>query len=221
MKRIIFILTMILFCFCLFSCRYSAGFIENYELNFTDEEHINNIRPRIEKEYSIQRHEYELIPLYNQNEKLSCFLVNFADGGFAYFKINFDFKPPKLAPNSLDRLYYHAYLNGVFKTQGWAFNEVINGGWHIEKDENGRDIRHRENHFEYSNIDKNLKWYLIEAKAENEDKVDPYEQLFIPAIKVDGIFIDVISMKQIKFYFDQENYIYYDIVFVGPHKFYI
>ena len=123
---------------------------------------------RIEKEYSIQRHEYELIPLYNQNEKLSCFLVNFADGGFAYFKINFDFKPPKLAPNSLDRLYYHAFRNYTFKTKGWAFNEVINGAWYVEKDENGRDIRHRENHFEYSNIDKNLKWYLIEAKAENE-----------------------------------------------------
>ena len=77
---------------------------------------------------------------YNQNEKLSCFLVNFADGGFAYFKINFDFKPPKLAPNSLDRLYYHASQNYTFKTKGWAFNEVINGGWYVEKDENGNPV---------------------------------------------------------------------------------
>ena len=218
MKRIIFILTMILFCFCLFSCRYSAGVIENYELNFTDEEHINNIRPRIEKEYSIQRDEYELIPLYNQNEKLSCFLVNFADGGFAYFKINFDFKPPKLAPNSLDRLYYHVSENYTFKTKGWAKVEVIDGVIHIEKDENGRDIRHRENHFEYLNIDKNQKWYLVEVEVKGDRK--NYKK-YIPAIKVDGKFIDVISMKKIKFYLDSENYIFYDIRFYGPHIFYI
>lgn len=159
-----------------------------------------------------------MIPLYNQNEKLSCFLVNFADGGFAYFKINFDFKPPKLAPNSLDRLYYHASQNYTLKTKGWAFNEVINGGWHVEKDENGRDIRHRENHFEYSNIDKNQKWYLVEVEVKGYSK-NHIE--YIPAIKVDGIFIDVISMKKIKFYIDSENYIFYDIDFYAPHKFYI
>ena len=207
---------MILFCFCLFSCQYSAGVIENYELNFTDEEHINNIRPRIEKEYSIQRDEYELIPLYNQNEKLSCFLVNFADGGFAYFKINFDFKPPKLAPNSLDRLYYHVSENYTFKTKGWAKVEVIDGVIHIEKDENGRDIRHRENHFEYLNIDKNQKWYLVEVEVKGDRK--NYKK-YIPAIKVDGRFIDVISMKKIKFYLDSENYIYYGINFYGPHEY--
>jgi hypothetical protein len=207
---------MILFCFCLFSCQYSAGVIENYELNFTDEEHINNIRPRIEKEYSIQRDEYELIPLYNQNEKLSCFLVNFVDGGFAYFKINFDFKPPKLAPNSLDRLYYHASQNYTLKTKGWAKVEVIDGIIHIEKDENGRDIRHRENHFEYSNIDKNQKWYLVEVEVKGDRK--NYKK-YIPAIKVDGIFINVIRMNKIKFYFDSENYIYYDIDFYGPHEY--
>ncbi|MBR2138285.1 MAG: hypothetical protein IJ966_03185 [Bacilli bacterium] len=218
MKRIIFILTMILFCFCLFSCRYSAGFIEDYELNFTDEEHINNIRPRIEKEYSIQRHEYELIPLYNQNEKLSCFLVNFADGGFSYFKIDFDFKPPKLAPNSLDRLYYHAYLNYIFKTKGWAKVEVIDGASHIEKDEYGNEIRHRDNQFKYSNIDKNQKWYLVEVEVKGDSK--NYIE-YIPAIKVDGIFIDVVTMEEIKLYLDIATYNEYQITFVGPHKFYI
>ena len=215
MKRIIFILTMILFCFCLFSCQYSAGFIENYELNFTDEEHINNIRPRIEKAYSIQRHEYELIPLYNQNEKLSCFLVNFADGGFSYFKIDFDFKPPKLAPNSLDRLYYHASANYTFKTKGWVIDNVINGCSHVEKDENGKEIRYRDNHFKTSNIDKNLKWYLVELEYDYNNHI---YYLYIPAIKVDGIFINVVSGKAINFFVDSENFIEYEIRFYGPHK---
>lgn len=54
---------------------------------YTDEEHINNVRKIIEENYLNEGKTYELRPLYNNDDKLQYFVVDFSNNDFMYIKI--------------------------------------------------------------------------------------------------------------------------------------
>ena len=210
MKKIIFILTLLMFCFCLIGCHpgYSYDYVETH---FTEDELIENVGSRIEKHFSIRSQDYEITPLYDQNEKLTTFLVEFSNGGFTYIRINYHFLPAELKPFDLYGLYAICYMSPNLIREGWYTTEVVDGIGYVEKDEEDRIIKIRDNHFKCSNIDKNQRWYLVELELE---RFEQSYYFYIPAIKVDGIFINVITMEPVNYNVDHNNYVDYNIYFI-------
>ena len=60
--------------------------------NYTEKEHLQRVKKRVEERYfsgdgAYEYTDYEIYPVYNENDKLGYFLVEFAPCGFVYIMI--------------------------------------------------------------------------------------------------------------------------------------
>ena len=107
---------------------------------YTDEEHINNVRKIIERKYLDDDETYELRPLYNNDDKLQYFVVDFSNNDFFYIEIMDE-----------EKYYLHSlYIKSVDEGSWSKVVDVVNGHMIFEKDSEG--------HYVY-NYKKSNRWY--------------------------------------------------------------
>ncbi len=133
-----------------------------------EEKHATRIEKRIQKQYIEESGEFtsfDLYPLYDENDKLKYFLVEFEPCGFLYIEI---------------RTNKNAFLD-IFSGLG---DYIISRSKKWE-DKNGKI--HYESHFKVANIE-NKKRYLIEVYKEGSTYI-------IPAVKIEEKYVSVASLN--------------------------
>lgn len=182
MKRVLIMCFMLVIVFVLVGC--------DTKNKYSDEEHINNISKIIEKKYLGHDVTYKLRPIYNINDKLSYFVVDFSSDTYFYIKIQ-----------EKDNSAFFGYSLYTKDTTGknsgpWKKSKFIevNGITieQFEKDEIGNDIFYYNSHFEVANIDNNTKCYLIELRNSDNN--------LIPAIKVGNGYLNLITDSEFDIY---------------------
>ena len=144
---------------------------------YTDEEHINNVRKIIERKYLDDDETYELRPLYNNDDKLQYFVVDFSNNDFFYIKIVDD-----------EKYYLHSlYIRSVDEGSWSKVVDVVNGQAIYETDESGQSIRNYKSHFKTANIPSNTRGYLIKTTGSAS---------LVPSIKVGDKYLDLITMQE-------------------------
>lgn len=169
MKRIIGLL-------CLFFIVISLSGCDK-AIYYTDEEHINNVRKIIEEKYLDDGETYELRPLYNNEDKLQYFVVDFSNNDFFYIKIMDE-----------EKYYLHSlYIKSVDEGSWSKVVDVINGQMIEETDESGNLILYYNSHFKAANIPSDTRGYLIKTIISNA---------LVPSIKVGDNYLDLITMQE-------------------------
>ena len=144
---------------------------------YTDEEHINNVRKIIERKYLDDDETYELRPLYNNDDKLQYFVVDFSNNDFFYIEIMDE-----------EKYYLHSlYIKSMETGPGVRVVDVINGQMIYETDESGQSIRNYKSHFKTANIPSDTRGYLIKTIISSA---------LVPSIKVGDKYLDLITMQE-------------------------
>ena len=185
-KKIVFIIfvviQIIVLQFSLTACAQSVD-------AFSEEEHIQRISERIEKRFMTGQTDYTsftVYPLYSQDEKLTCFLVEFEPCLFFFVGFN----PARSLPfRSMYRISATEYWEShtwspytVDETNSQPFPETDKC---YKVDENGNKICYSKSPYSVTqNLDK--KKYLIET-----------EDGYIFAIKNNDLYINLISLTEI------------------------
>ena len=169
MKRIIGLLCLIFIVIASSGCKKAKY--------YTDEEHINNVRKIIERKYLDDDATYELRPLYNNDDQLQYFVVDFSNNDFFYIKIVDE-----------EKYYLHSLYIKSMETGPWVrVVDVINGKMIYETDESGQSIRNYKSHFKVANIPSNTRGYLIKTIISSA---------LVPSIKVGDKYLDLITMQE-------------------------
>lgn len=173
MKKILLMFFMAVIAFTLVGCKTKN--------KYTDEEHIKNVSKIIEEKYLKNDITYKLRPLYDKNDKLSYFVVDFSNDTYFYIKI----QEKDLSAFFGQSLYTKDTADN--NSGPWQKYKVIEeDGTFVkqwEKDENGNNIYYYNSHFEVANIDTNTKCYLID---------DSFNRLY-PAIKIGNEYLNLIT----------------------------
>lgn len=169
MKRIIGLLCLIFIVIASSGCKKAKY--------YTDEEHTNNVRKIIEEKYLKDGETYELRPLYNNDDKLQYFVVDFSNNDFFYIEIMDE-----------EKYYLHSLYIKSMETGPWVrVVDVINGKMIYETDESGQSIRNYKSHFKTANIPSDTRGYLIKTIISSA---------LVPSIKVGDKYLDLITMQE-------------------------
>lgn len=155
--------------------------------DYTVEEHIAKVSKKVEARYfaddgKYEYTDYEVYPLYNENDELEYFLVEFQPFGYVYIWI----WEPSFLPGDL------AYYRAVGpESEVWQrYTVAENAGDDIsdeeiiwEVDKNGEYIYYQDSHFKVAGIE-NEKRYLLRAEADK-----------IPAVKRNGGYLNLFTMQ--------------------------
>lgn len=159
--------------------------------SYTEEEHIKRISKIIEKDYLDEGVTYEIRTLYDHNDNLAYFVVDFSNDTYFYIKLeekDFSF----LWGHSM---YVKDTLGKVSNSSPWRKVKCVERDGEIieeyEKDELGNDIYYYNSHFKVANIDKDTRCYLIKLF---------HTQRFVPAIKQGDNFLNLITMEEFSYY---------------------
>ena len=157
--------------------------------DYSEEEHIKKVSNIIEEKYIKDGITYKLRPLYDENDKLSYFVVDFSDNTYFYIKIQEKDRSclfgHSLYTKDTTRNNSGPWRKSIFKEVN---GEVVE---EFEKDESGNDILYNNSHFEVANIETNQKCYLIKLFNNNE---------LVPAIKEGDKFINIITNTEYNIY---------------------
>ena len=159
--------------------------------DYTTEQHIQRMSERIEKRFMAEDNEkwtgFEIKPLYNENEELNIFLVEFEPYGYLYVLLcdesnkvfgwlGMSTSMYTLSNSTITRTWSPYTLNSTTSEKEWIL------------DEEGNKIVYNRSPFYVANAG-NAKYYFLE----NEDGY------YIPAIKTDEDFINLISGEKFRF----------------------
>lgn len=169
MKRIIGLLCLIFIVIASSGCKKAKY--------YTDEEHTNNVRKIIEEKYLKDGETYELRPLYNNDDKLQYFVVDFSNNDFIYVKIM----------EQENFLQHKLYMQSVGECPWSRVVDVVNGQMIYETDESGQSIRNYNSHFKVANIPSETRGYLIRTAVSTA---------LVPSIKVGDKYLDLITMQE-------------------------
>ena len=169
MKRIIGLLCLIFIVIASSGCKKAKY--------YTDEEHTNNVRKIIEEKYLKDGETYELRPLYNNDDKLQYFVVDFSNNDFIYVKIM----------EQENFLQHKLYMQSVGGCPWSRVVDVVNGQMIYETDESGQSIRNYNSHFKVANIPSDTRGYLIRTAVSTA---------LVPSIKVGDKYLDLITMQE-------------------------
>ena len=181
MKKIFMILTCLILLICLGGCKKSS--------DFSEKEHTRRIEKLIEKRYfkgdNLYK-SYELYPVYNENDVLSYYIIEFEPNDYVYIKIN---------ENDLSS-WYGVSMYTRFDGQKWQRYKInYNSGDTIEDeeklweiDEHGNYIYYNCSHYKAANV-KSDKRYLLKIKQGGRDG-------YIPALKKHNKYLNLISMEE-------------------------
>lgn len=147
----------------------------------SEKRHIERVSKRVEKRYMTKDSKYDytdytVYPLYDENDKLGYFLVEFEPYGFVYVIIR-----------EKQRIVYSMYSRG--SGEGWPWQRytvVEDGKMQFEVDENGEEIFYRDSHFKVAGIE-NDKRYLFRVN---------HQYGYIPAVKRGDKYLNLVSMEE-------------------------
>ena len=169
MKKVVWILCVFFIVIALSGCKKAKY--------YTDEEHINNVRKIIERKYLDDDETYELRPLYNNDDQLQYFVVDFSNNDFMYIKIVDE-----------EKYYLHSlYIRNVDEGSWSKVVDVVNGKVIYETDESGNPILYYNSHFKVANIPNDTRGYLIKTTGSAS---------LVPSIKVGDNYLDLITMQE-------------------------
>ena len=142
---------------------------------FSEKTHIKKVSKIIEEKYLEEGVTYKLRPLYDNNDELSYFVVEFSDDTFLYIKIqdwNAFLTGQKLYTKDTTR-----QRSGAWKRAKYV-EENGKSKVEYEKDENGNDVIYYKSHFKEANINEDTKVISVDEEddwdmldSELDDKV--------------------------------------------------
>ena len=145
---------------------------------YSEKGHYRRIQKRIEERFieTGVHKEYELYPLYDENDKLKYFVVDFPTN-YHIIRIN------KYDLGCLGVSMYTLSINNP-----WQRYVLENGEKVYEKDKDGNDIFYNQSPYKVAGI-KDEKRYLIKIRqGSNSD--------YVPAVKRGDKYLNLISMKE-------------------------
>ena len=169
-----------------------AGCANEKISDYTVEEHIEKVSEKVEARYfaddgKYEYTDYEVYPLYDENDILKYFVVDFEPCGYVYIWVQ-----------ELNGVIAHElrYFRQVEEEDSvWRrYTIVENAGdnasddekiWEV--DENGEYIYYQDSHFKVAGID-NEKRYLVPIEQGGD-------RALIPAVKKNGKYLNLISME--------------------------
>ncbi len=162
--------------------------------SMTMEEHADLIYERVEDYYIGSGYYYykdytdfEAFPLYNQNDELTHFVVEFEPYGFVYVKINYK------AQSDSELYIIDAIEQSNRPWQRYTVNDS-DGEPIYEEDENGLVNRYN-SHYKEAEI-KGERRYLINIKLQ-DNIIGIYDSIYnIPAVKRGDKWLNLISMEE-------------------------
>ena len=178
---------------------------------YSEEQHINRITKRIEKKFGEQAYgdgtydSFEVYPLYNENEELFYFLVEFEPYGFAFVMLHKEFLFP------LQTMYHctsRLYIGHTF----WAYKQDENGAVDYVLDENGESISYTAR-----------SPYYVSGNLQERKYIFKVYGGYVCAVKEQDEFINVISGDVIDVEADdlEKHQVFLRINFWPDGKFYI
>lgn len=171
---------------------------------YTLEEHKQRIAQRVEERFMStgEYTSYSISPIYDENDKLTHFVVDFEPTGYIYVMLK---REDLFSGNSM----YMINIPTGEKMTAWTRYKIAmtkpasvngcswSGGSYIEIDgieyrywweinSEGEEIKHSDSYYNAANIDESEKRYLIKT-ADRE---------YVPAVKVNGKFLNLISLEE-------------------------
>ncbi|MFA5692074.1 MAG: hypothetical protein WC907_00530 [Acholeplasmataceae bacterium] len=148
---------------------------------FSEKTHLKNVEKRVKSRFD--DNDFLVYPLYNKDDKLTHFMIEFESGEFKFIKL---YKPDMisiLVPLfSGPRTMYRLGLNSNYPWQRYTYD--------ISLDENGNK-KYDEN-YEGTDLYNSP---FIEAGYENEKRYLLND--YVLAVKIDGKFFNLISMEYV------------------------
>lgn len=176
-----------------------APFMAGCSSMYSEEKHIERVSKRVEKRYMGENSPYTdltVYPLYDENDKLGYFVVEFEPYGYEYIKINkyadvgcnlfcmYTKSTTGTTPNLWRRWKTDAEVeNG----QNWQYNKRYSEGW-VETDESGEIIEYRDSHFKVADI-RDEKRHLLKVNQDGHSE-------YIPAVRRGEKWLNLVSMEE-------------------------
>lgn len=174
---------------------------------YTEEEHIKRISERVEKRYMGENSPYTdftVYPLYDENDKIGYFVVEFEPYGYVYVRLN-----PKESSSCRGT---DMYTRSTAENQPWIRYTIEEGAteqapdgygaiveykdMRFERDENGQCIVRRDSHYKVAGIQDEKRYLLyVEWRNANENTVGGY----VPAVKRGNRYLNLVSMQEMDF----------------------
>lgn len=182
MKKFIFVLLSILYIFIISSCTVTI-----IDINYTYEEHYQNVSEIIEKKYMYPKWgftSFELYPIYNEKDEHEYFLVEFEPYKFFYVRIK------KRIPSYANTCYYrsHEYSWSPYHVDKKQVDGRDSYYKTFELDEFNNRIIYNRSHFKQAGVE-NEKLYFLKPYTYNNGYL-------IPAVKRGDKFLNLISMEE-------------------------
>ena len=146
---------------------------------YSEKGHYRRIQKRIEERFieTGVHKEYELYPLYDEEDKLRYFVVEFSPTDYRVISINkYDFGC------------LGASMYSLFETNPWQRYVLENGEKVCEKDKDGNDIFYNQSPYKVAGI-KDEKRYLMCVQQDSNFN-------YVPAVKRGDKYLNLISMKE-------------------------
>ena len=176
----------------------------DYASRYSEEKHKERISKLVKKRYMTEESEYtsfEVYPLYNENDELKFFVVEFEPYGYVYVKIN-------EKSNSL--LGLSMYMRESRESREWFRYEVDensevlitnkNGNGTIYKhrrlteiQDDGEPVKYKDSHFKVAETG-NERRYFIEIECLPSLGSD---EGFVPAVKRGEKYLNLVSMQEL------------------------
>ena len=196
MKRFFLIIFIICISIIMVGCKKAS--------KYSEEEHIERVKKIIEEKYLEDNVSYKLTPIYDYEDKLAYFVVDFSNNTYFYIKINekdlsFFWGPSMYVKDTMDSNSGPWKRSKFIEKDGQIIEE-------FEQDENGNDILYYNSHFQVANIDDDTKCYLIDMKYSGN--------MLIPAIKLGDEWLNLITMETFNIYssyYDCESAIMFNV----------
>ncbi|MDE5601759.1 MAG: hypothetical protein K2J16_04605 [Clostridia bacterium] len=183
----------------------------HYWTLYSENEHLERVTKRVEERYIENKYnhsEYEYItdytiaPLYDENEELSFFLVEFEPYGFACIKIHKDYS---WLSNQFGLFGMYARYEvfpytswyryrisddeiDVYPNSCWA-KRTINRDVYYEVDKDGNEVKYSESYYKVAGIQESERKYLLEVKANSNT-------IYIPAVRRGDKWLNLVSMEE-------------------------
>lgn len=198
-------ITALLVAFACVAVALSVGLASCDSDFYTTEQHVKRISARVQERFiDTGEHEsFKLYPLYHQDEEITHFLVEFPSDGYLYVKLSFkliyghdmylcnddtEYSPWFRYRYTMDSPAYDAGIRWLYAGDGLEVdkdNSTMSRDAYVEVNEDGKAIERTVSHFVAAGIGEEERRYLIETS----------EHDYIPAVKRDGKFLNLVSME--------------------------
>ena len=172
--------------------------------DYTEEEHLQRVSDLVEKRYMQEGSEYtsyEVHPVYNENDKLEYFIVDFEPEGYVYVQIH----------DVVTIMTTEMYVRDYHESEFWRPYTYVPGAECTVPDENGEMVTYKDimfkqdengnyygfrvSHFKAAKI-KNEKRYLLQIF----DSTEGSRRGLVPAVKRGDKYLNLVSWEEFEFY---------------------